>query len=123
MTPRSRRFTHPPASAVPPSRDESGGPARRVNITLPEQQHDELQRRGANVSGVIRTLLDGYLSQSTISLRVDEATRHLYDEVLRSTGASEQELARALIQALQLVLRRKVDELEKLRKKLESTGD
>ncbi|MBX3129918.1 MAG: hypothetical protein KF718_24590 [Polyangiaceae bacterium] len=111
---RGRRFTQAPASVVPPSRSGQS-PARRVNITLPELQHEALQQQGANVSGVIRSLLDDYLSASTITLRVDPPTKDLYDRVMESTGASEQDVAEGLVRTLEGLLQRKLEQLEELK--------
>lgn len=120
--PRSRRFTRAPQSDAPPSRSAAGGHVRRVNITLPELQHDELQARGANVSGLIRTLLDDHLSQNLITLRVSEQIRQLYDQVVQSVAPTDEEVAEALVHALQSVLDHRLAELKRLREELEKSG-
>ena len=87
---------------------------------MPEMQHDELLKQEANVSGVIRGLLDNYLSDATIMLKVDERTKRLYDEVMSSTGFGDAELAAALRGALEQLLERKMRDLEALRASLKT---
>jgi len=120
---RSRRITHVPQSVAPPSRSAAiGGHVRRVNITLPEMQHDELQARGANVSGLIRTLLDDYLSGNLVTLRVSQETKQLYDQVLQSVSASDEEVAQALVHALESIVERRMADLKRLREELKKAG-
>jgi hypothetical protein len=119
---RSRRITHVPQSIAPPSRSAAGGHVRRVNITLPELQHDELQARGANVSGLIRTLLDDHLSGTLVTLRVSEQTKRLYDQVLESVNPSDEEVAQALVHALESILDRRMADLKRLREELKNAG-
>ncbi len=102
----------------PPNRTAIPGPGRRVNITLPEVQHDELLSQEPNVSGVIRELLDDYLSGRSIALKVDEPTKRLYDEVMSSTGFGDAELAAALTSALESLLEKKMEDLKALQASL-----
>ncbi len=118
---RTRKTTRrmgTPTDPEPPSRATLAGPVRRVNITLPEVQHDELLSQEANVSGVIRELLDDYLSGRSIVLKVDEQTRQLYDEVMSSTGFGDAELAAALTTALESLLEKKMEDLKALQASL-----
>jgi hypothetical protein len=109
---RTRRITAEPSSL------RANEPTRRINITILESQHDELVRRGVNVSGVIRELLEKHLSESTITLEVDAATRTLYEEVMTGTGYSESDIAPHLRRALAELLDRKLRDLAALRKEI-----
>lgn len=96
----------------------SGEPCRRINITMLESQHDELVRRGVNVSGLIRDLLDTYLSESTITLEVDAETRELFDQVM----AGQSDVAACLRGVLAELLDRKLRDLSALRDRLREPG-
>ena len=109
---RTRKITAEPRSLP------SSEPSRRINITMLESQHDALVARGLNVSGLIRDLVDQYLSQSVITLQVDEETRKLYDHVVSRTGANDEEIASRLRDVLRSVLAARVAELTALQREL-----
>jgi hypothetical protein len=109
---RQRRITGAPASL------RTGEATRRVNITILESHHDELLRRGVNVSGLIRELLDGHLGGSSITLPVDAETRRLYDEVMAGTGYTEAELGTHLRRVLGELLDQKLRDLTELKSEI-----
>ena len=91
---------------------------RRVNITILEEQYENLADRGLNVSGLIRDLLGDYLSESTIHLQVSDATRAVYDHVVANTGATDADLEVHLRSALASLLEEKIAAMNLLRKEL-----
>ncbi len=97
-------------------------PYRRVNIMIREDQHEALNARGLNVSGLIRDLLGDYLSQNVIHLQVGEETRRIYDLVVANTGSSDREIETHLRTALAKVLEDKIAEMQKLHQKLVREG-
>ncbi len=91
---------------------------RRVNIVLLEEQHQNLTNKNINVSGLIRDLLGDYLSDSTITIRVSEETRELYDLVVSNTGATDEDLEEPLRRTLAEVLELRISEMQALHKQL-----
>lgn len=93
---------------------------RRVNIVILEEQHQTLAQKNVNVSGLIRDLLGDYLSDSTITIRVSDETRELYDLVVSNTGATDEDLELPLRRTLADVLEQRIGEMQKLHKQLVS---
>jgi hypothetical protein len=114
---RPRRITAEPQSLDPRSQ-KPGESTRRINITMLESHHDELVRRGLNVSGLIRELVDRYLSERTITLEVDAETRLLFEQALVGSGATSADIASRLRHAMSDILDERMKELETLRKEL-----
>jgi hypothetical protein len=116
---RPRRITREPlSSGVEPRSQRAGEPTRRINITMTESQHDELVQRGVNVSGLIRELVEQYLSPSTITLNVDPDTRSLYEEAVVRSGATEADVTARLRRMMSDLLDDRLKELEALRRQL-----
>lgn len=87
---------------------------KRVNLMLGEEQVQELQGRGLNVSGLIRDMIDDYLSEHKITLSVSEPTKSLYDKVIANTGSTDEDLEVYLKSSLRQMLRDKIEEMKKL---------
>jgi len=51
-----------------------------------------------------------------------EQTKRLYDHVLQSVNATDEEVARALVHALETLVDRRVADLKRLRAELEKSG-
>lgn len=91
---------------------------RRVNVVIREDQYEELQSRGLNVSGLIRDLLGDYLSSNTIALQVSDETRSLYETIVSNTGASDEDLEVHLRDALAKVLEDRIEQMKALHARL-----
>jgi hypothetical protein len=83
-----------------------------------EDQHQHLVNSGLNVSGLIRDLVDDYLSEYKITLSVTEETRKIYDKVVSNTGATDADLEKYIVKALKELLRIRIKEMQDLEKKL-----
>ncbi len=91
---------------------------KRVNVVILENQHEALNQRGLNVSGLVRDLLGDYLSANTITLQVSEDTRRLYDQIVSNTGATDEDIEVHLRTALANVLKHKIEEMQSLHEQL-----
>jgi len=91
---------------------------RRINIVIGEDQYEALTARGLNVSGLIRDLVGDYLSASTVTLRVSDETRRLYDLLVANGGATDEDIEVHLRGALAQVLEARIDEMQALHKRL-----
>ncbi|MGB0454547.1 MAG: hypothetical protein ACPGJV_12640 [Bacteriovoracaceae bacterium] len=87
---------------------------KRVSVLLREDQHQTLSDMGLNVSGLIRDLLDDYLSEHKVTIAVGEETKELYDLVISNTGSSDQELEKYLKQGLKSLVQDKIEMMKNL---------
>ena len=94
---------------------------KRINITIPEQYHAELNARDINLSGLITGLLGDHLAGNTITLEVSDATKQLYDQVIANTGYSDADIEVLLHVVLEYLLESKIAQLESLRNRVEKT--
>lgn len=94
------------------------GEFRRISLMIREDQHEALSALGVNVSGLIRDLVDDYLSEHTVTIAVSEQTRALYQKIVADTGSGDHEVEPYLRKALRELLDQKIREMEKLRKSL-----
>lgn len=83
-----------------------------------EDQHQKLLDSGLNVSGLIRDLVDDYLSDFKITLSVSEETRQIYDRVVSNTGATDVDLEKYIVKALKELLKVRIKEMQELEKNL-----
>lgn len=83
-----------------------------------EDQHQKLLDAGLNVSGLIRDLIDDYMSEFKITLSVTEDTRRVYDRVVSNTGATDGDLEKYILKALKELLKVRIQEMQELEKKL-----
>jgi hypothetical protein len=83
-----------------------------------EEQHQKLLDSGLNVSGLIRDLIDDYLSHHKITLSVSESTRTIYDQVVANTGATDVDLEKYIVKALKELLKIRIKQMQDLEKNL-----
>jgi len=83
-----------------------------------EDQHQKLLDSGLNVSGLVRDLVDDYLSDFKITLSVTEETRMVYDRVVSNTGATDADLEKYIVKALKELLKVRIKEMQELEKNL-----
>jgi len=91
---------------------------RRISLMVREDQHEQLLKAGLNVSGLVRDLMDDYLSEHKITLSVTEETRRIYDQVVSNTGATDQDLEVYIVKSLKELLKERIREMQDLEKKL-----
>ena len=65
---------------------------RRISLMVRADQHAALSEKGLNVSGLVRDLIDDYLSEHTITISVGEETRGLYDQIVANTGSTDEDV-------------------------------
>ena len=91
---------------------------RRVNILIDEGQYRKVHDAGLNLSGLVRDLISDHFSQRTVVLAVEPATRALYDQAISNFGATDRDLEKYFLTALDRLLQAKAQEIEKLRRDL-----
>ena len=91
---------------------------RRISLMVREDQHQTLLDSGLNVSGLVRDLIDDYLSDFKITLSVSEETRAIYDRVVSNTGATDGDLEKYIVKALKELLKVRIEEMQELQKNL-----
>ncbi len=91
---------------------------RRISLMVREDQHQKLLDSGLNVSGLIRDLIDDYLSDFKITLSVTEETRKIYDRVVSNTGATDADLEKYIVKGLKELLKVRIQEMQELEKNL-----
>ncbi len=92
---------------------------RRISLMVREDQHEHLISSGLNVSGLVRDLIDDYLSDFKITLSVSEETRAIYDRVVSNTGATDKDLEVYIVKALKELLKARIQEMQDLEKNLD----
>ena len=83
-----------------------------------EDQYEALNERGLNLSGLIRDLVDDYLSDYKITLSVTEETRSLYDKIVSNTGSTDEDIEVYLKAALGHMLKDKIQSMKKLQEEV-----
>ena len=94
------------------------GELRRISLMIREDQHQKLLDSGLNVSGLVRDLVDDYMSEFKITLSVSEDTRKIYDKVVSNTGATDQDLEVYIVKALKEMLKGRIKEMQELERNL-----
>lgn len=87
---------------------------KRISLLLREEQYNVISEKGINLSGLVRDLLDDYLSEHKITISVGEETKDLYDLVISNTGSSDEDLEVYLKQGLKDLLKDKIKVMQKL---------
>lgn len=90
---------------------------KRISLLLREEQYQALNERGVNVSGLIRDLVDDYLSEHKVTLGVSEETRSLYDKIVSNTGSTDKDIEKYFRDALGAMLKDKILEMQDLQDK------
>ena len=91
---------------------------KRVNVMILEEQYERLSEQGLNLSGLVRDLLGDYLSHSSVTIRVSDETRRVYDLVVSNTGATDEDIEAHLRVALARVLESRIQEMQALHSRL-----
>jgi hypothetical protein len=84
-----------------------------------EDQYRNLTERDLNVSGLIRDLIDDYLSEHKITVSVGEETRNLYDQIVANTGSTDVDVEIYFREALKHLLRDKIKAMQKLQERID----
>lgn len=87
---------------------------KRVSILLREEQHNIINEKGINLSGLVRDLLDDYFSEHKITISVGEETKDLYELVISNTGSSDEDLEAYIKQGLKSMLKDKIKVMQKI---------
>lgn len=90
---------------------------KRISLLLREEQYQALTERGLNVSGLVRDMVDDYLSDHKVTIAVSEETRSLYDKIVSNTGSSDADIEKYLREALGNMLKDKILEMQDLQDK------
>lgn len=91
---------------------------KRISLMIREEQYEKLNSAGINLSGLIRDLVDDYLSEHKIILSVTEETKQLYDLIISNTGSTDEDLEQYLKTGLKDLLKDKIKSMQKLEEKL-----
>lgn len=91
---------------------------KRISLMIREDQAQVLHDRELNLSGLIRDLLDDYLSDHKITLSVSEETREIYDKIISNTGSTDQDVEIYLKDSLKLLLKDKIEAMKELETKV-----
>ena len=94
------------------------GDLRRISLMVREDQHQKLLDSGLNVSGLVRDLIDDYLSDFKITLSVSQETREIYDKVVSNTGATDTDLEKYIVKSLKELLKIRIQQMQDLHEKL-----
>jgi len=77
-------------------------------------QYKALTDRDLNVSGLVRDLIDDYLSEHKITISVGEETRRIYDQIVSNTGSTDVDVEIYFREALKHLLRDKIKAMQNL---------
>ena len=89
-------------------------PLKRISLMIREDQYEKVSKKGLNLSGLTRDLLDDYFSEHKITLAVSEETADLYDKIVSNTGTSDADLEDYFKEALGKLLEKKIKEMQAL---------
>tara|TARA_R110000868_G_scaffold162630_2_gene394079 strand:- start:45 stop:305 length:261 start_codon:yes stop_codon:yes gene_type:complete len=78
------------------------------------EQLSELHALEVNISGYIRDLIDDRISNDTIVLSVSGETKKLYDQVISNSGQTDLDLEPYVVDALKIMIKDKISEMQKL---------
>lgn len=92
---------------------------KRISLMIREDQHDKIVDLGLNLSGLIRDLIDDFLSEHNITLAVTEETKQLYDTIISNTGSSDSEVEKYLKHTLKHLLKDKIEYMQTIQDRLE----
>ena len=81
---------------------------------LREDQYNKVTEAGLNLSGLVRDLLDDYLSEHKIILSVTEETKSLYDLIVSNTGSTDEDVEKYLKNTLKLLLKDRIKAMQEL---------
>lgn len=87
---------------------------KRISLMLREDQYDKVAAAGLNLSGLVRDLLDDYMSEHKITLSVTEETKSLYDLIVSNTGSTDEDVEKYLKSTLKLLLKDRIKAMQEL---------
>lgn len=91
---------------------------KRISLMIREDQYIGVNASGINLSGLIRDLIDDYLSEHKIVLSVSRETKELYDLIISNTGSTDLDLEEYLKKGLKELLSDKIKSMQDLEKQL-----
>lgn len=91
---------------------------KRISLMIREDQYMGVNASGINLSGLIRDLIDDYLSEHKIVVSVSKETKELYDLIISNTGSTDIDLEEYLKKGLKDLLRDKIKSMQDLEKQL-----
>lgn len=91
---------------------------KRISLMIREDQYMGVNASGINLSGLIRDLIDDYLSEHKIVVSVSKETKELYDLIISNTGSTDIDLEEYLKKGLKELLRDKIKSMQDLEKQL-----
>ncbi len=104
-------------------KDTSDHSLRRISLMVREDQYRSLSDRGLNVSGLIRDLIDDYLSEHKITISVGEETRNLYSQIVANTGTTDVDVEVYFREALKHLLSDKIKAMQQLQNEIAQGDD
>jgi hypothetical protein len=91
---------------------------KRISLMVREDQYETVTGQGLNLSGLVRDLLDDYMSDFKITLSVSEETRRLYDLIVSNTGSTDEDVEKYLQDTLKLLLADRIKAMQELQKSI-----
>ena len=91
---------------------------KRISLMIKAEQYDTLSDQGLNISGLIRDLIDDYLSDYKITISVSEETRSLYDAIVSNTGSTDDDIELYFRDSLKKLLDERIKEMVRLQEAL-----
>ena len=91
---------------------------KRISLMIREDQYIGVNASGINLSGLVRDLIDDYLSEHKIVVSVTRETKELYDLIISNTGSTDIDLEEYLKKGLKELLRDKIKSMQDLEKQL-----
>ena len=95
-------------------RSEDDQKLKRISLLIRDDQYEALGKRGLNLSGLVRDMIDDYLSAHTITISVTDKTRELYDRIVANTGTTDADIERSFKESLGAILKEKIKEMQSL---------
>ena len=91
---------------------------KRVSLMIREDQHQLLNEKGFNASGLFRDLLDDYLSEHKVTISVSKETKDIYDMIISNTASTDEDLEKYLRESLKNLLQEKIEYMVSIHKSL-----
>jgi len=91
---------------------------KRISLMIGEDQHEKLLETGANISGLVRDLIEDHLSEHKVTIAVSEETRNVYNQIISRTGSNDEEIEPYLKKCLKEMLGDKIKSMTTLHKSL-----
>ena len=89
---------------------------KRINILVTDQQYEQVDKAGLNMSGLVRGLLEDHFSDEKIVLSVSPKVKQVYQHIISNFGGEDKHLESYFLEALDKYLAEKTKQIEALRK-------